>query len=50
MYPTLPFTPGPLDPLRLVLVDAPSITGKDHSNASAEICDGGCNLPSIVCC
>jgi hypothetical protein len=50
MNPTLPFTPGALDPDTLALPAAPSIAGNDHSNASAETCAGGSGLPSMVCC
>jgi len=38
--PTLPFTTGALEPLRLVAVAAPSTTGNDHSKASDAICPG----------
>jgi hypothetical protein len=50
MKPMLPFTPGVLEPLIVVLVGATSIVGNVHSKASDEICPGGCGFPSIVCC
>lgn len=50
--PTDPVTGGELDPdaARLVGAAATSITGKDHSKASAAIVPGGCGVPSIVNC